>query len=248
MGSAFAETIHGHTIDLDLTKVGIKERQKQETITNLCTDIFLIVIRMREAEDLGDPSALRKLLMHYIELFRKNCTALNITKPLIDDAIYALVALLDETVMSVPGRCRDFWIVNPVQLELYNDNLAGQGFYTRLDSMLADPEKMKDVLEIYYLCLCVGFEGKYRLGSATERENVIDNLARVLLKINKRAVAGLSPHGRRAISQNFIRRSVTKKIPLWVVCIILIVLLGLWWGGMMYMTEESVEKVLEAIK
>jgi type VI secretion system protein ImpK len=249
MGASFTETIHGHTIDLDLTAIGKKSKQqKQESIANLCTDIFLIVIRMRESENLGEPSSLRKLLMHYIELFKKNCNALQIEPAMINDAVYALVALLDETVMSIPGPCRDFWIVNPVQLELFEDNFAGQGFFTRLEKLQTESERMKEVLEIFYLCLCIGFDGKYRLGNAPERETIIDNVARILLKVNKRSVGGLSPHGRRTVSQSVVNNRGTGRVPLWFATGLMALLVGVWWGAMWYLTEQSAQRVIEVIK
>lgn len=244
MPTSFAETISAHTMDLDLSKAG----SKKENLTILCTDIFLIVIRMRESEDIGEPSALRKLIIHYLELFKKNCSTINIDASIIDNAVYALVALLDETVMSVPGECRNYWITNPIQLELFGDNIAGQEFFRRLEKLMIEPERMKDVLEVYYLCLCLGFEGKYKLGNFSERDGLIDNLARVLLKAGKRSVSGLSPHGRRIMSADLLKRKRWKIMPLWAVGISAAVLLAILWGIMFFLTKQSVEKVLSIIQ
>ena len=245
MAASFTDTIAGQTINLDLTKTV----HKKADLTALCTDIFLIVIRMREAEDLGKPEALRKLILHYIQLFKKNSRAMNFDSSMVDDAVYALVALLDETVMSTPGDCRTFWVATPIQLELFGDNLAGEGFFRRLDKLMAEPEKMNDVLEIYYLCLSLGFEGKYKLGKSSERDGVIDNLARLLLKAGRHSVSSLSPHGLRTGSKNLLKRRGTKKtMPLWAVCTVAAVLLLISWGVMYFLTSQSVERVLTIIK
>ena len=132
---SFTDTISGQTLDIDLSKMG-KADKKTETLTKLCTDIFLIVIRMRESEDLGKPASLRKLIIHYLDLFKKNCRSMNTPSSVTTDAIYALVAMLDETVMSVPGECRNFWVTNPVQLQLFGDNLAGEEFYRKLEKLI----------------------------------------------------------------------------------------------------------------
>ncbi len=247
MGASFAETIVGQTLELDLTKA---HSSKKENLTTLCTDIYLIIIRMREAENLGEPAALRKLIIHYLELFRKNCRAMNVASTAIDDAVYSLVALLDETVMSVPGECRNFWVTNPIQLELYGDNMAGQEFFRRLEKLMADPERMKDVLEVFYICLCLGFEGKYKLmGDPAERDGIIDNLARMLLKVGKRSVASLSPHGRRRISKKYRKnRGRRKVLPLWFVGITSVGLIGFLWWFMHSLAVQSVERVLTIIK
>lgn len=244
---SFTETISGQTLDIDLTKLG-KTEKKTETLTKLCTDIFLIVIRMRESENLGKPAALRKLIIHYIDLFKKNCRSMNISSSMTTDAVYSLVALLDETVMSVPGECRDFWVTNPIQLELFGDNLAGEEFYRKLERLMEDPEKTKDVLEIYYLCLCLGFEGKYKLGNAVERDDIIDTLARMLLKIGKRSSSSLSPHGKRSISKRLFKSKDKRVMPLWAVGVTAFLLLCGWWMVMFYLAGQSLEKVLSLIK
>ncbi len=241
MGASFAETIVGQTLELDLTKA---RTRKVDNLATLCTDIFLIIIRMRESEDLGEPAALRKLIMHYLELFKKNCRAMNIDAAIVNDTIYALVALLDETVMSVPGQCRDFWITNPIQLQLFGTNIAGEEFFRKLEKLMADPRRTKDALEIYYLCLSLGFEGKYKLGNASEREEIIDKLARVLLKAGKRSVSGLSPHGRRRLSKALSRRSRKRLVPIWVVGAVTVILLIVLWAALSNLTEQSVQSVI----
>jgi len=57
MQTSFTNTISTQTINLDLTNI----KSNNVDISTLCTDLFLIIIKMREAEDLGEPSALRKL-------------------------------------------------------------------------------------------------------------------------------------------------------------------------------------------
>jgi type VI secretion system protein ImpK len=161
---------------------------------------------MREAEDLGEPKALVKLIKYYLELFDKNCQVIGMSRPDIDTAKYALVALLDETVLSIPGTCRDYWISSPLQLEYFGDNIAGEEFYRRLDKLLVEPEKMRDILEIYYLCLSLGFEGKYRIVNAAERLNVIDNCGRTLGRTAKHRFQKLSPHGVRTSPSRPVRR------------------------------------------
>ena len=172
MAQSFAETMAGQTMNLDLSKNlgGARE------LSGLCTDLFLIIIRMREAEDLGDPAALRKLINYYLDLFQKNCLAMKLPQASIDESKYALIALMDETVLSVPGACRDYWISRPMQLDYFGDNVAGQEFYNKLQTLLVQPENKKDVLEVYYLCLALGFEGKYKISNAEERLAILEDV------------------------------------------------------------------------
>ena len=62
--------------------------------------------------------------------------------------------------MRKPGGIRDVWMSNPLQLHYFNENLAGEGFFYRLERILADPRRV-EALRVYYLCLLFGFQGKY---------------------------------------------------------------------------------------
>jgi len=196
-------------MNLDVTKTlgGNKDLQ------GLCTDLFLIVIRMREAEDLGDPASLRKLISYFIDLFEKNCKAIGITPDSINDSKYALVALIDETVLSVPGVCRDYWFTRPLQIDLFGDNIAGEEFFNKLQKMQLEMERKKDVLEIYYICLSLGFEGKYKIFNAEERVTIMDELGRKIRRTRIRASSGLSPHGNR--TDSIKRKSGSFLFPIW---------------------------------
>ncbi len=203
-------------MSLDLTKTigGVKD------IQGLCTDLFLIVIRMREAEDLGDPESLRKLINFYLDLFEKNCKTIGIPDDSIHEAKYALVALIDETVLSVPGICRDYWFTRPLQLDLFGDNIAGEEFFNKLQKMQLEFERKKDVLEIYYLCLSLGFEGKYKLFNPEERTAIMDDLGRKLRRTRIRSSSGISPHGAR-IDNIKSRRSRGFLFPIWLAAVLL---------------------------
>lgn len=74
---------------------------------------------------------------------------------------YAVVALIDELVMRQECFNRHEWAANPLQLEVLGENTAGEQFYQHLELLRVQGKKHLDALEIYFLCLELGFEGKY---------------------------------------------------------------------------------------
>ena len=241
MSKSFVETVAGQTMNLDLTKTlgGLRE------LTGLCTDLFLIIIRMREAEDLGDPAALRKLINYYLELFQKNCATLKLTQASIDESEYALIALMDEAVLSVPGVCRDYWLSHPMQLDYFGDNIAGEEFYNKLQNLLLQTEGKKDVLEVYYLCLALGFEGKYKLSNAEERLAIFEDLGRKLRRTRIRVSSDLSPHGKRA-DYNLKKRGVFL-FPLWMTGVIAAIAVVLGWFALFSFSSSQGNELMTSI-
>lgn len=97
-----------------------------------------------------------------------------------DDARFALCSWIDETVMNSPWQHRAAWQRTLLQSEYYNTVNAGAEFYDRLNQL--HPEQ-NDVREIYYLCLGLGFTGRY---SGEGDEFLIDQLK----KSNLRSMIG----------------------------------------------------------
>lgn len=90
--------------------------------------------------------------------------------------VYAVVALLDEVVMSKPGPLREYWSASPLQLAYFKENLAGENFFGHLDRVRNDPSRI-DVLRVFYLALLFGFQGKHRLrGSEVELSDLIESI------------------------------------------------------------------------
>ena len=244
MSSSFVESVSSQTVNLDLTRALAPGRE----LSDLCTDLFLIVIRMREAEDLGDPASLRKLISFYLGLFEKNCTAINVKPATTAEAKYALVALLDETVLSIPGACRDYWISRPLQLDLFGDNMAGAEFFRRLDHDCSAAETKRELLEVYYLCLSLGFEGRYKLADQSERSALIQTLGQTLRRVKPRTSAALSPHGVRDRGRmGATRKRTLRQTPLWFVGSMGLALLALTWGLLFCIGGAQLSRCLDTL-
>jgi type VI secretion system protein ImpK len=244
MAKSFVDTIAGQTLNIDLTRAVGGARD----MTGLATDLFLIVIRMREAEDLGDPAALRKLIMYYLDLFKKNCTTAGIGLDGVNEAMYAVVALIDETVLSVPGACRDYWFGRPLQLDLFGDNIAGEEFFVKLQKILAQAEKKKDVLEIYYICLSLGFEGKYRIMNPEERATILEETGRKLRRTKIRMSSSLSPHGNRTDYVPPQKKVSAIRFPLWAGALVIAGLCGIVYLAFLQLSSMELQKALRIVE
>lgn len=120
----------------------------------------LIQIRNMNDDSLVAPDMVHQRLRGFIdEVFRQGQQS-GMAERDVQDIAYALVALADELAFRKPGGLRDVWMSNPLQLQYFNENLAGEGFFYRLEQVLADPSRT-EALWVYYHCLSFGFQGKY---------------------------------------------------------------------------------------
>jgi type VI secretion system protein ImpK len=134
----------------------------------------------------------------------------------IDAIKFALVAFIDETVLSPTNDfpLRKEWEQLPLQLEYFGEHLAGVKFFDRLAGLLDQPEKeAADLVEVYYLCLQLGFKGKYNFYLLEEQlASVIANVAEYLRRAGRLKPNALSAHW-LATDQPVLSRDLL--LPLW---------------------------------
>jgi type VI secretion system protein ImpK len=82
-------------------------------------------------------------------------------------AFFAVVALLDESVLKLQSPAFADWAQRPLQEEMFGHNRAGEVFFEHLRTLLSrqDSQETADCLEVYCLCMLLGFRGQYALSS-----------------------------------------------------------------------------------
>src|SRR5579872_2556650 len=117
-------------------------------------------------------------------------------------ATFATVAFLDESVLNSQNPIFADWLRKPLQEELFGTHIAGEVFYQNLQQLLArtDSADLADVVEVFFLCLLLGFGGRYGGGNRGELKQVMDTTAEKIRRIRGRlgplAPAALLPEER----------------------------------------------------
>ena len=135
-----------------------------DRVNEVTAECFNALIQLRNIGDQGHlaPQVFHQRLISFIDgVFMKGRQA-GMQEHDVQDIAYALVALADELAMRQPGGIRDVWLSNPLQLHYFNENVAGEGFFYRLEFLIRDPSRL-EVLRVYYQCLLFGFLGKYAI-------------------------------------------------------------------------------------
>lgn len=75
-------------------------------------------------------------------------------------AKYALVAWIDDVLIEAPWEGRKWWKENALEVELFNTRDRATLFYTNAKDAAAMTRR--DALEVFYVCVVLGFRGLYR--------------------------------------------------------------------------------------
>jgi type VI secretion system protein ImpK len=109
--------------------------------------------------------------------------------------IFAVVAFLDESILNSRNPIFADWPRKPLQEEMFGHHIAGEIFFQNLDQLLGrdDSQALADVLEVYYLCLLLGFAGRYVAGNRGELKVMMDRAAQKIRRIRGK-LPDLSPY------------------------------------------------------
>ena len=91
-----------------------------------------------------------------------------------------MVAFLDESILNMHNPVFADWPRRPLQEEYFGHHVAGEIFFQNLDKILQrnDSQDMGDLLEVYQLCMLLGFAGKYSIGGRGELHGAHPNYGR----------------------------------------------------------------------
>jgi type VI secretion system protein ImpK len=124
-------------------------------------------------------------------------------------ALFAVIALLDETVLNSGQAMFSAWSSRTLQEEVFGVHMAGELFFQYLQQLLGrqDSPDLADVLEVFSLALLIGFKGRY---SATYGSDVQVLIRQLSEKIDRsRGQPGeLSPRWRPSVGDIGKRRDV----------------------------------------
>lgn len=147
-------------------------------LADLCSPVVRIGCGL-SGERGADAAALAERCLRALDELEARAAAAGIAAELAQHACYALCAWLDERVLTSDLAARRAWSAEPLQLRRFGELAAGDEFFVRIDALRTDraPDAV-DALEVYALCLALGFRGKHVGPGAEERRLVLlDQLA-----------------------------------------------------------------------
>ena len=139
-------------------------------VRELFTELFAYVLLFEQAHLQGEfqPSdeQVRRDIATLLEQQKAVAKRQGMLEQDYQDACFAVVAWADETILKHAAwkHHRD-WSAFPLQLEYFQTRNAGEELFERLERLRAEQREVRDV---YYLCLGLGFTGRYFLGAEDE--------------------------------------------------------------------------------
>ncbi len=170
---------------------------ESKSMLDLTTGMFSLILSLRNSSDFGNSDHLRQQIHNFLAGMEKGGVDAGFTRADLDAAKFALVVFLDETILNSQWADRETWRDKPLQLSLFGERGGGSRFFTELETLRGAGNLKREILEVYHLCLTLGFQGQYRISGKNQLDAIIADL-RNQLGYNPRDFRELkiSPHGK----------------------------------------------------
>lgn len=209
-------------------------------LVNTASMLIAVFYKTRQSVSHPNVGGLHQQLVSSIRQFEANAKSKNIKPETVLAARYILCAALDEAVLNTPWGAESAWTQRTLLSMFHNETNGGEKFFLLLDRMKEYPAENLDILELMYILLSLGFEGKYRVVSRgrDKIEQIRDELFRVI-RMNR------GDH-ERALSTSWrgmgrTRNSLASYVPMWVISSIAVGILVLSYSGFRYWLHQSTE-------
>jgi type VI secretion system protein ImpK len=158
-------------------------------------EVFTAIVRLRyNRQAVPDAESFRARMRQALRVAEQEARSRGSSAEDVKQAIFATVAFLDESALSSRNPVFANWPRLPLQAELFGHQLAGEIFFQELQKTLTrnDSQEAADLLEIYYLCLLLGFKGRYAAGG--DLRSIMAGIQEKIRRV-RGPVTALSPRG-----------------------------------------------------
>lgn len=183
------------------------------SLLDLMYDGFYMLFLLKNRWSPAEPEVFRERLKEFMAGVDRGAKRIEARAEDLYLAKYAYCALVDECVMGSQTALRDTWQRKPLQLELFGDQLAGETFFQRLEGLQAEGAARVQVLEVFHLCLLLGFQGKYLLEGAEKLGYLTSRLGDDIARFKGRR----SSFAPQWAAPDRVRHQLRSELPLWAV-------------------------------
>jgi len=178
--------------------------------------LLALVTRINNSPSYPNPDRLKSQLTREINSFQNEALHNGIDQQTVQTARYVLCTTLDEAVLNTPWGHASGWAQQSLLSHFHKEVSGGERFFNILKALGQDASKNINLLELMYLSLTLGFEGRYRItqGGRDKLQEIRSWLYQLINHQHTPGERTLSPHWKGVVDK---RHPLLRFIPTWVI-------------------------------
>jgi type VI secretion system protein ImpK len=185
-----------------------------QTLLDLMYDGFYALFMLKNGSGPQENAEFANKMTQFLDDFGRGARKHGASPDDIDAAKYAFCAAVDEIILRSNFAIRDAWERRPLQLVLFGEQLAGENFFHRLEALRARGSAHLQALEVFHMCLLLGFQGRYILEGSEKLNYLTARLGDEIANMKGKR-GGFAPHAERP---DQIVHKLRSDLPVWVLC------------------------------
>src|SRR5690606_870370 len=151
---------------------------EENRLVDAATSLLGLVIRVRRLADFRNVESLYQQVVDEVAAIDRELVEQGYERPTVVAYRYVLCAFIDEAVLGTEWGAHSVWSQHSLLSRFHNETWGGEKVFAILARMEREPERYREMLEFIYLCLCLGFEGRYKVmdNGREEFEEIIRGL------------------------------------------------------------------------
>jgi len=216
------------------------------SLTGAAISLLSLVAQLRSTTSHPDVAGLRARIIEEIKQFEIKIKNQGVPSEQVQAARYALCTLLDETVLNTPWGCNSIWSTQSLLIFFHKESWGGEKFFLILKNCMQQPGTHLDLLEMLYFCMCLGFEGRYRVEDhgLSKLEEIRENAYQIIQRQRGDVERALSLHWQGIKDK---RNVLAKFVPLWVIASVAALVLMLSFLGFLYLINSASNPLLSKL-
>ena len=215
-------------------------------IVNSAATLIAVFEKTRNTVSHSDVAGLHQRLSGEIKQFQLRLQKLEVKPEISISARYVICSALDEIVLNTPWGAESHWPQKTLLSVFHNETSGGEKFFQILDHLRQTPSENLDMLELMYILISLGFEGRYRFANRGRDalERVRDELFSIIRSYRGEYERALSPNW-QGLGKS--KNSLTEYLPMWVVASVMAAILVASYSGFRYWLYESSTPVVNQL-
>jgi len=175
---------------------GDKPATRPQRLVDIMYEGFYALFLLQNGCGPQDKNAFADNMTAFLADVDRNAKGLGIGAEDVTAAKYAFCSAVDEIILRSTYEVREAWETRPLQLRVFGDQLAGEHFFHRLEDLRARGAPHVEALEVFHMCLLLGFQGRYALDGRDKLDYLVARLGDEIARMRGRT-RGFAPHAER---------------------------------------------------
>ena len=203
--------------------------------------------RIRTMASHPNPAALKEALAESLRQFEQQARQAGVANDQVIAGRYVLCTFLDESAASTPWGGSGAWSAHSLLVQFHNEAWGGEKVFQLMSKLAENVPGNRALLELLYVVLSLGFEGRYRVldNGRMQLDGVRLKLSQMLAAVRGPCDQALSPHW-QGVPQRGQR--LRDGLPVWVVATVSALVLALIYMGLRLTVNSQSDPVFGVIQ